>query len=261
MQFTPTSQNTFGNHAAPNDPGRMYERSQQGKGYLFGIPKDERKRTQSPMVTGTSILALAHATGVTLACDTLGSYGSLGRFRDFRRMKKVNDHCMIAASGDLSDFQYICDMLDELVLENDFEGDGIAIQPKEVFSYLSRVMYNRRNKFDPLWNYVIVAGWQDGKPFLAQVDLIGTNYEERIIATGYGLDICTPLLRNALEKNPGLGQEEARKVVESSMKVLQYRECRTTNNIQFAEVGSDGVTIHEPAPLETDWSIGRFYGD
>ena len=29
-------------------------------------------------------------------------------------MKKVNDHCMIAASGDLSDFQYICDMLDEV---------------------------------------------------------------------------------------------------------------------------------------------------
>ena len=47
---------------------------------------------------------------------------------------------------------------------------------------------------------------------MAQVDLIGTNYEERIIATGYGSYICVPLLRNALEKNPGLGQEEARKV-------------------------------------------------
>ena len=56
----------------------------------------------------------------------------------------------------------------------------------------------------------------DGKPFLAQVDLIGTNYEERIIATGYGSYICTPLLRNALEKNPGLGQEEARKVYNHS---------------------------------------------
>jgi hypothetical protein len=27
-----------------------------------------------------------------------------------------------------------------------------------VYAYLCRVMYNRRNKFDPLWNSLIVAG-------------------------------------------------------------------------------------------------------
>lgn len=32
------------------------------------------------------------------------------------------------------------------------------MSPTEVFSYLSRVMYNRRNKFDPLWNSIVVGG-------------------------------------------------------------------------------------------------------
>lgn len=39
----------------------------------------------------------------------------------------------------------------------------------QVFSYLTRVMYNRRNKFDPLWNSLVVAGYEGGKPFLGQV--------------------------------------------------------------------------------------------
>lgn len=29
--------------------------------------------------------------------------------------------------------------------------DGINLGPQEVYAYLCRVLYNRRNKFDPLW--------------------------------------------------------------------------------------------------------------
>jgi hypothetical protein len=36
--------------------------------------------------------------------------------------------------------------------------DGISLGPQEVYAYLCRVMYNRRNKMDPLWNSLIVAG-------------------------------------------------------------------------------------------------------
>mmetsp|Transcript_22521 Transcript_22521/g.30942 ORF Transcript_22521/g.30942 Transcript_22521/m.30942 type:complete len:137 (+) Transcript_22521:29-439(+) len=134
------------------------------------------------------------------------------------------------------------------------------MQPSEIFSYLSRVMYNRRNKMDPLWNYVIVAGWQDGEPFLAQVDLQGTNFRENIIATGYGAYIAIPLLRNAREQNPNLTAENAHSVLESSMRVLFYRECRTINRFQFATVGPDGVKINEPVSLETDWRVGERSG-
>jgi hypothetical protein len=41
-------------------------------------------------------------------------------------------------------------------------GDGHSVGPANVFEYLSTVMYNRRNKFDPLWNSVVVAGVANG---------------------------------------------------------------------------------------------------
>lgn len=49
------------------------------------------------------------------------------------------------------------------------QDDGHILDTPQVFSYLSRVMYNRRNKFDPLWNSLVVAGCDGGKPFLGQV--------------------------------------------------------------------------------------------
>lgn len=59
------------------------------------------------MVTGTSVLGITFDGGVMLAADTLGSYGSLARFRSISRVKKVTDNCAVAASGDYADFQFM----------------------------------------------------------------------------------------------------------------------------------------------------------
>jgi hypothetical protein len=64
--------------------------------------------------------------------------------------------------------------------------DGCSLTPRDIHQYLGRVMYNRRNKFDPLWNELVVAGFRDGKPFLGAVDLIGTMYEDDVVATSFG---------------------------------------------------------------------------
>jgi len=52
--------------------------------------------------------------------------------------------------------------------DDDFRtDDGIQMQPTEIYSYLTRVMYNRRSKFDPLWNSLVIGGvGVDGEPFL-----------------------------------------------------------------------------------------------
>ena len=42
------------------------------------------------------------------------------------------------------------------------EDDGKELAPWEIHAYLCRVMYNRRNKFDPLWNSLVVAGVKNG---------------------------------------------------------------------------------------------------
>ncbi len=67
--------------------------------------------------------------------------------------------------------------------------DGISLGPQEVYAYLCRVLYNRRNKFDPLWNSLVVAGIEppsaaaaaadassSSHSFLGMVGMIGTHY-------------------------------------------------------------------------------------
>ena len=66
------------------------------------------------MVTGTSVLGITFDGGVMLAADTLGSYGSLARFRSISRVRKVTDACAVAVSGDYADFQFMERLFDSL---------------------------------------------------------------------------------------------------------------------------------------------------
>lgn len=67
------------------------------------------------MVTGTSVLGLRFRGGAMLAADTVGSYGSLARFRGISRLLKVNDCTVLGASGDLADFQHLRQLLEQMV--------------------------------------------------------------------------------------------------------------------------------------------------
>ena len=68
--------------------------------------------------------------------------------------------------------------------------------------------------------------------FLAYVDLLGTTYTASTIATGYGAYIALPLLRTAVEgRENDLTEEEARKILEDSMRVLFYRDARSLDKV------------------------------
>ena len=64
-------------------------------------------RTLQPATTGGAILALKYDKGVICAGDTLGAYGGLHRFRDIRRVLKLNDRVLVTYTGDVADFQHI----------------------------------------------------------------------------------------------------------------------------------------------------------
>ncbi len=92
-----------------------------------------------------------------------GSYGSLARYTDLRRIRRVGDYTILGAGGEYSDFQYVMDLLGELTLDEHVRDDNAKLGATEIHSYLSRVMYQRRNKFDPIYNSLVVGGFKDGK--------------------------------------------------------------------------------------------------
>ncbi|KAJ7250621.1 proteasome endopeptidase complex beta subunit [Mycena rebaudengoi] len=222
------------------------------------------QHTQQPIVTGTSVLAIKYKDGIMMAADNLASYGSLARFRDIQRLHAVGSHTVLGAGGDMSDFQYIQTILDELMTDEFAAQDGHALGPKEVHNYLSEVMYARRSKMDPLWNALLVGGFKDGERFLAYVDMLGTTYSASTLATGYGAHIAQPLLRRAVEGNEDtLDEEAARKIIEQSMKVLFYRDARSLDKYQIATITAQGVSISASLKLETSWDFAegiRGYG-
>uniref|UniRef100_A0A672R7U5 Proteasome subunit beta n=1 Tax=Sinocyclocheilus grahami TaxID=75366 RepID=A0A672R7U5_SINGR len=73
------------------------------------------KHTLNPMVTGTSVLGVKFTGGVIIAADMLGSYGSLARFRNISRLMKVNNSTILGASGDYADYQYLKQVIEQMV--------------------------------------------------------------------------------------------------------------------------------------------------
>jgi len=223
---------------------------------LDGLPKS---RTQTPVTTGTSVLGLKFNGGIMICSDMLGSYGSMARYRTCERMLKVNENTLIGCSGDFADFQYIRDIIQQMAIDDDCKDDGFSMNPKLLHSWLTRVLYNKRSKFDPLWTNFIVGGIQgDGTEFLGFVDMIGTAYKDNIIATGFGAHIATPMMRAACEKKPdGLTQDEARKVLIDSLRVLYYRDARAFKKYQVGIVTADGCKIEGPFEIDVDFSVAH----
>ena len=94
------------------------------------------------------------------------SYGSLARFKSIQRLQGVGESTVIGASGDMSDFQYLQTQLDELLIAQDITAsDGHTLGPAEIHEYLSRLLYGRRSRMNPLWNSILVGGLKDGQPY------------------------------------------------------------------------------------------------
>ncbi|KAL4216387.1 Proteasome subunit beta type-4 [Mactra antiquata] len=233
-------------------------------GALYNFPgsqiwnqNEPTKRTLYPSVTGTSVLGLKFNDGVVIAGDKLGSYGSMARFRDLSRVLKVNDQVVVGASGDYADYQFLSEIIEQRVIEEECLNDGFGYTPSSLFSWLTRVMYNRRSNINPLWNTYVVAGWENNAPFLGYVDKIGTAYQAPTISSGYGAYIAQPLLRDALEKKPNMNVKDAIETIDRCMKVLYYRDARSLNKYELAIVTKDGVEIRSPVTSQPNWEIAH----
>jgi 20S proteasome subunit beta 7 len=195
----------------------------------------------------------------------------MAKYKDARRLVQVNSKTLLGGGGEFSDFQAITQLLKRNALEDQCTADSLYEESlaeenaREVWNYLRSVMYHRRNKMNPLWNDLIVAGFsyptndttQRPVPFLGFVDKIGTTYEDTFIATGFGAYLALPIMREKYRED--LEEGEARALLEDCMRVLFYRDCRASNRIQIAKVTlEDGVMISDPYELETSWESASF---
>lgn len=214
------------------------------------------QRTQYPYVTGTSVIGIKYKDGVLIAADMGGSYGSTLRYKSVERLKGIGRHSLLGASGEISDFQELLRYLDELILHDNMWDDGNSFGPKEVHSYLTRVMYNRRNKFNPLWNSLVLGGVKNGQKYLGTVNMIGVHYQDNHVATGFGNHLAVPILRDEWKED--LTFEEGVRLLEKCLRVLLYRDRSAVNKLQIAKITEEGASISPPYSLKTHWDLAAF---
>ncbi|MCJ1470112.1 Proteasome subunit beta type-7 [Pseudocyphellaria aurata] len=219
--------------------------------------------TQSPVVTGTSVVAVKFQDGVVIAADNLASYGSLARFTDVKRLRHFNATTVIGVGGDVSDMQYIDRLLNSLDITENYGSIGHNLNAKNLHTYLSKIMYKRRSDVNPLWNHILVAGLDgDGHPFLSSVDLLGTTFSSPTLATGFGALLAQPLLRKLVEDEAALDsitEERAIAAVKECMKVLFYRDARSLDKYSIAVITKDGgVDLKQDEQLDgQSWAFAE----
>ncbi|CAK7217108.1 Proteasome subunit beta type-7 [Sporothrix curviconia] len=241
-----------------------------------------KQATQAPVVTGTSVIALKFNGGVVMAADNLASYGSLARFTDTQRLRPFGKQAVLGFSGDVSDMQFLDRHLNNLEIQEGYDAEDASnddddetenkkehgLNAANLHTYLGKLFYGRRNKFDPLWNQVLVAGFDnDDDVFLACVDLRGTTYSSPSLATGYGAALAQPIMRKVAETEAQakqLTQERAVEVIKECMKVLYYRDARSLDTYSLAIITKDGVNLSTGEKLEAQsWAFAeriRGYG-
>lgn len=219
------------------------------------------QRFHTPVTTGTSVLAIKCDGGVVIAADILGSYGSLARFRDLNRVHKINANTVLGVSGDYADFQHLQQIIEQKVISEQCLDDGFALKPRSLLCWLTRHLYYRRSRYDPLWTNFIVGGIQDGQPFLGTVDKLGTAYEDDHIATGYGAYIALPVMRDELARAKQTGKpitkEEACKVLERCMTVLFFRDARSFPKYEMITLTEEGYEHHGTKTVNANWEIAH----
>ena len=66
----------------------------------------------------------------------------------------------------MSDFAHIEHMLEDVVTGNQNWDDGHEILPRSIHTYMTRILYQRRTKMNPLWNTLVIGGYANGETYL-----------------------------------------------------------------------------------------------
>lgn len=183
------------------------------------------------------------------------SYGSLARFTNVKRLLTFNDTSVVGFGGDVSDQQYLTRHLSDLAIDESYSSPSTnRLSAQNLHRYLSKLLYARRNKFNPLWNQLLIAGMDDdGAPFLASADLRGTTFSAPALSTGFGSMLAVPILRKLVpdeEATRTLSKEKAVEAIKECLKVLYYRDARSMDSYSIAVVTKDGVELKEDEKLE-----------
>jgi 20S proteasome subunit beta 7 len=99
--------------------------------------------------------------------------------------------------------------------------------------------YAKRNKADPFYIEGILAGVKDGHKTLTFVDLYGTKFTDKYIATSFARSIASPIIDASYKDN--ISANDAKKIIIDSFKALIARHKLFSRSLVLVLVTEDGI--------------------
>lgn len=210
-------------------------------------------------VMGSTVVCFKYNNGVVMASDNSTTYGSLC-LQNFKKIYKLTNNCMVGFSGNISDAQY----LHQLII-NEINKESRIMDPQGIHKMVQRIIYNRRSELNLLQISVIICGInlkennhfknatdESGK-MIGVVNSKGNFWFDTYAATGIASHLILPILREEMSEN--LTKEEASNLMKRCMKILCYKDCNASHNIQMMWCESTGILEEKVMPLETNWEL------
>ena len=130
---------------------------------------------------GGSVFAMRGKSSVAIVSDKRLGAGNITTNTSFDHVHRINAHCYIGFSGFVPDSQFL---IRKIVKNHDLFclNERREMTPRELSNMVSYVLYSKRAS--PYYCSVVVAGLQEGEPFVCGMDQLGSQNESDFVASG-----------------------------------------------------------------------------
>ncbi|KAG5251459.1 hypothetical protein OIU76_007680 [Salix suchowensis] len=209
---------------------------------------------------GGTCVAIAGADYCVVAADTRMSTGYNILTRDYSKIYKLADKCMMASSGFQADVRALQKVLGAKHLIYQHQHNKQMSCPA-MARLLSNTLYYKR--FFPYYTFNVLAGFdEEGKGCVYTYDAVGSYEKVGYSAQGSGAKLIMPVLDNQL-KSPSplllpaqdavtpLSESEAIDVVKDVFASATERDIYTGDKLEIVILNVDGIR-REYAELRKD---------
>jgi len=211
-------------------------------------------------VCGTNAICFKFKDGIITGIDTGANYGRLS-IKDTNRIMQVTDNCVAAFSGLMSDISFL-----KKLIREELEADNMRkMDPQGIHKMVQRILYAKRSQGRPLSVSVIISGinrkqnkifdvTDENGRMIGVANSKGNFWFDESVALSFASNFALPLIRD--KKLDEMSREEAVSFMEECLRVMCYRDTRSTNRIQISISDFFKTEVLEPYCIKTDWNVG-----
>lgn len=195
---------------------------------------DALEKTKEYM-KGTTTVGIAGKDGVVLVSDKRATMGTLIAHRIVHKSFKIDKHIGATVAGSVADAQALIRWMQaEAKLYRMRQGEEMSTEAAATL--MGNILFSQR--YFPMIVQVIVGGVDRKGARLFSLDPLGSNIEDKLIATGSGSPVAYGVLEDSYSENLPLA--ECTKIGIRALQAALKRDAMTGDGIDVVEITEKG---------------------